>query len=59
MLELKIKSCVQLGRGDGLLVSALAYCTEDPNANPAGYEILIIVRKDENKQKSGRGWPIF
>ena len=27
----------ELGRGGGLVVSALAYCAEDPSSNPAGY----------------------
>ena len=46
-----------LGRGGGLVVSALAYCSEDPSSNPAVY--LILVRKDENERKGGRGWPVL
>ena len=42
------------GRGGGLVVSALAHCSEDPSSNPAVFKILV--RK--NKRKSGRGWPI-
>ena len=37
-----------LGRGGGLVVSALAYCSEDPRSNPAGY-LIFTVRKDKNK----------
>ena len=52
MLLLSIK-----GRGGGLVVSALAYCSGDPSLNPPGSEIFVV-QKDESKWKRGWSWPI-
>ena len=41
-----------VGRGGGLVVSALAYCSKDLSSNPADYLIfLFIVRNDKNKKE--------
>ena len=59
-LDSEYTSWLFSSRGGGLVVSALAYCSEDPSLNPVDYLIfLFIVQKDENKPKRGRGWPIF
>ena len=31
--------------GGGLVVSALAYCSEDPSLNPADYLLFIVVHE--------------
>ena len=45
-----------LGHGGGLVVRALAYCSEDPSSNPASY-CIFIVDKDKNKQKEAEVGP--
>ena len=46
-----------MGHGGGQVVIVLAFYSDDLSLNPAG--LKFSVQKDENKQKSGRGWPIF
>ena len=47
------------GRGGGQVVSVLAFYSDDPSSNPAVNFCKIVIEKNENKQKRGRGWPIF
>ena len=50
------------GRGGGQVVSVLAFYSDDPSSNPAevyNFSVKIVIEKNENKQKRGRGWPIF
>ena len=48
---------MKLGCGGGLVVSVLAFYSNKPSLIPA--LVTYFVRKDKNKRKSGRGWPIF
>ena len=44
------------------MVSVLAFYSDDPRSNPAevyNFSVKIFIEKNENKQKRGRGWPIF
>ena len=52
----------RMGRGGGQVVSVLAFYSDDPSSNPAevyNFSVKIVIEKNENKQKRGRGWPIF
>ena len=45
-----------LGRGGGLVVSALAYSSEDPSSNPAGYLKYLLYEKSKiNEKEAGVG----
>jgi len=49
-------------RGGGQVVSVLAFYSDDPSSNPAevyNFSVKIFIEKNENKQKRGRGRPIF
>ena len=50
---------MSLGCGGGQVVSVLAFYSDDPSSNPAVNFCKIVIEKNENKQKRGRGWPIF
>ena len=57
----KQKMC-QGGRGGCQVVSVLAFYSDDPSSNPRwGLQFFckIVIEKIKNKQKRGRGWPIF
>ena len=57
-----LKTNIFLGRGGAQVVSVLAFYSNDPRSNPAdaySYSVQIVFEKNENKQKRGRGWPIF
>ena len=44
------------------MVSVLDFYSDDPSSNPAEvckFSDEIIVKRDENKEKSARSWPIF
>ena len=44
------------GRGSGLVVSALAYCSEDPSSIHAGYNTFICTKMTEiNEIEAGVG----
>ena len=44
-------------RGGGLVVSALAYCSEDLSSNPASYKVFIVVHEKTkiNEKEVGVG----
>ena len=49
-------------RGGGQVVSVLAFYSDNPSLNPAeaySFSVKIVFEKTKNKQKIGRGWPIF
>ena len=49
-------------RGGGLVVSVLAFDSDDPRSFPGkaySFFCKILYVKNENKPKRGRGWPIF
>ena len=44
------------------MVSMLAFYFDDPSSNPAEpkvFSVKFVFEKKENKEKRGRGWPIF
>ena len=44
------------------MVSMLAFYSDNPSANPAedySFSVKFVLEKKENKQKRGRGFPIF
>ena len=43
--------------GGGQLVIVLAFQSDDLYSNPA--DAQCVFEKNQNKQKRGRGWPIF
>ena len=49
---------ISVGCGGGLVVSFLAFYSDDPSSNPAGY-LNFLYKKTKILQKRGRGWPIF
>ena len=51
-----------MGCGGGLVVSVLAFDSDDPSSIPAevyNFFCKIVVEKNENKQKEARVGPIF
>jgi len=44
-----------LGRGGGLVVSALAYCSQDPCLNPADFLTFLYEKTKVNKKEAGVG----
>ena len=49
------------GRSGGQVVRVLAFYSDYPSSNPAevyNFSVKIVIEKNENKQKRGRGWPI-
>ena len=51
-----------MGSGGGQMVRELAIYSNDPSLNPAdaySFSIKFVFEKNRNKQKIGRGWPIF
>ena len=51
-----------MGQGGGQEVSVLASYSDDVSLNPTednNSSVKIVVGKTVNKQKIGRGWPIF
>ena len=53
---------LSMGRGGGQVVSVLAFYSDDPSSNPAevyNFSVKIVIEKNKNKLKRGRGWPIF
>ena len=56
------KETGQLGRGGGLVVSVLAFYSDDPSSIPAevyNFFCKIVVEKNENKQKEAGIGPFF
>ena len=41
------------GRGGGLVVSILAFYSDDPSSNPAGYLIFLYEKRKINKKRPG------
>ena len=42
-----------LGRGGGLVVSVLAFYSDDPSSNPAGYLNFLDEKKQINQKRPG------
>ena len=62
LFVLYIKSAFEQGCGGGLVVSVLAFYSDDPSSIPAevyNFFCKIVVEKDENKQKEAGVGPIF
>ena len=57
LINAELKTQLLLGRGGGLVVSALAYCSEDPSSNPADCWMFIL-QKDKNKWKKAGVGPL-
>ena len=45
-------------RGGGLVVSVLAFYSNDPSSNPAGF-LNFLNENTKMNEKRGRDWPIF
>ena len=50
-----INNVVRLGRGGGLVVSTLAYCSQDPSLNPADFLTFLYEKTKVNKKEAGVG----
>ena len=52
------KKLLLLGRGGGLVVSVLAYYSDNPSSNPAGY-LNLLYKKTKINKKEARVGPSF
>ena len=58
LLKLGPNNTYDSGHGGCQVVGVLAFYSDNPSSNPAGY-LYFLYEKDKNKLKRCRGWPIF
>ena len=52
---IKLRSIARLGRGGVLVVSILAFYSDDPGSNPAGYLNFLYEKTKLTKKEAGVG----